>query len=123
MKLMDLLYEINNKAILNDFVKFVAQELQFKGLPKKITLTNDSLEQTFGMYTPGSEELIIHVGKRHIADILRTLAHELVHHKQREQGITPDGSDGSEVENEANAMAGTLMRKYRYIHPEIYSEK
>jgi Zn-dependent peptidase ImmA (M78 family) len=123
MKLMDLLYEIHNKAIIHDFVKFVAQTLELQTLPKKVTFTNDSLEQTFGMYTPETEELKVYVGKRHIADILRTLAHELVHHRQREQGMTPDGSDGSDIENEANAMAGTLMRKYRYIHPEIYLEK
>lgn len=120
---MDLLYEINNKAIIHDFVKFSAQTLELQSLPKKITLTSNSLEQTFGTYSPETEELVVYTGKRHIADILRTLAHELVHHKQRERGMTPDGSDGSDVENEANAMAGVLMRKYRYIHPEIYLEK
>lgn len=123
MKLMDLLYEIHNKATVHDFVKFAAQTLQLKSLPKKITLTDNSLKQTFGMYTPETEELIVHVGKRHIADILRTLAHELVHHKQREDNLPIDGSDGSAMENEANSMAGVLMRKYRYTHPEIYSEK
>lgn len=122
MRLMDLLYEIHNKAIIHDFVKFTAQTLELQSLPKKITLTDNSLEQTFGTYVPETEELKVHVGKRHIADVLRTVAHELVHHKQREQGVTLDGSDGSNIENEANAMAGTLMRKYRYIHPEIYSE-
>lgn len=120
---MDLLYEIHNKAIVHDFVKFVARELQLSHLPKKIRLTNEPLGHTFGTYTPDADELYIYVGKRHIADVLRTLAHELVHHKQMEQGIEPDGSDGSPLENEANAVAGTLMRKYRYSHPEIYLEK
>lgn len=123
MKLMDLLYEIHNKAIIHDFVKFAANNLQLQHLPKKIVLTNKSLKQTFGTYTPDVEELKIYVGNRHIADVLRTIAHELVHHKQREMGVHPDGSDGSSVENEANAVAGTLMRKYRYSHPEIYTEK
>jgi len=123
MKLMDLLYEIHNKAIASDFVKFAAKELQLQHLPKKIVLTNNSLQQTFGTYSPDLEELKIYAGNRHIVDILRTLAHELVHHKQREQEKVLDGGDGSVIENEANAMAGTLIRKYRYTHPEIYEEK
>jgi hypothetical protein len=47
----------------------------------------------------------------------------LVHHKQREQGKNADGRDGSSMENEANALAGSLMRQFRYKHPEIYLEK
>ena len=31
---MDLLYEIHNKAIVHDFVKFVARELQLSHLHK-----------------------------------------------------------------------------------------
>ena len=43
--------------------------------------------------------------------------------KQREQGKKADGHDGSPIENEANGLAGVLMRKFRYLHPEIYLEK
>jgi hypothetical protein len=31
-----------------------------------------------------------------------------------------DGSDGSPIENEANAVAGVIIRKYGKIHPELY---
>ncbi len=52
------------------------------------------------------------------------VAHELVHHKQNLEGrITNpeiDGADGSEIENEANAVAGVIIRKWGRIHPEIY---
>jgi Zn-dependent peptidase ImmA (M78 family) len=43
---------------------------------------------------------------------LRTLAHELVHLAQANfKELTPeDGVTGSDVENEANALAGILMR-------------
>ncbi len=30
------------------------------------------------------------------------------------------GADGSEFENEANAVAGVIIRKWGRIHPEIY---
>jgi len=59
-----------------------------------------------------------------MADILRTLAHELVHRKQNE--LDPlgkeDGKTGSPVENEANAAAGVLLRKFGEYRPEIFEE-
>ncbi len=39
----------------------------------------------------------------HPIDVLRTLAHELVHHKQREDGQELNGEDGSNTENEGEA--------------------
>ena len=47
-------------------------------------------------------------------DIFRTVAHELVHHSQNENSkLPPDaGTTGSDYENQANAMAGVLMRNY-----------
>ncbi len=34
--------------------------------------------------------------------------------------IIKDGSDGSPIENEANSLAGVIMRQYGKLHPEIY---
>jgi len=55
-------------------------------------------------------------------DVLRTLAHELVHHKQRELDmIQPgDGATGSRIENQANAVAGVLMRDFADQHPDYF---
>lgn len=49
-----------------------------------------------------------------MADILRTLAHELVHHMQNLDDRLQDnsGDDGSPEENEANALAAVIMRQY-----------
>jgi Zn-dependent peptidase ImmA (M78 family) len=57
-----------------------------------------------------------------MADLLRTLAHELVHRKQSEDGRIDynSGKTGSEIENEANAMAGVLLRKFGKQNEEIY---
>jgi Zn-dependent peptidase ImmA (M78 family) len=55
-----------------------------------------------------------------MADILRTLAHELVHHMQNLKGDELNGDDGSEIENEANAQAGVIMRKFGRENPEIF---
>lgn len=66
----------------------------------------------------------IYVKDRAIIDVCRSIAHELVHHKQNLQGrlkdSVKDGEDGSEIENEANAVAGIIIRKWGKIHPELY---
>ena len=36
------------------------------------------------------------------------------------KNVAEDGNDGSDIENEANAVAGIIMRKYGKLHPEIY---
>ena len=112
---------------LNETVKFVAKAIKLQSLPHRIVIVNNpnfSEENlSFGVYNADTDEIHIYGGSRHVADVCRTLCHELVHHKQREQGKPADGSDGSPVENEAHALAGVLMRKFRYLHPEIYLEK
>jgi hypothetical protein len=57
---------------------------------------------------------------RHPMDVMRTLSHELVHWKQRISGQDLDGSDGSETENQANALAGIIMRKFGKMYPEYF---
>lgn len=66
----------------------------------------------------------IYVKNRAIVDVCRSIAHELVHHLQNIEGrladALKDGEDGSPIENEANAVAGIIIRKYGKLHPEIY---
>lgn len=66
----------------------------------------------------------VYVKDRAIIDICRSIAHELVHHKQNLEGrlidAVKDGEDGSPIENEANAIAGVIIRKYGKLKPEIY---
>jgi hypothetical protein len=55
-------------------------------------------------------------------DILRTTAHELVHCKQNQEHALPDqaGETGSDWENQANAMAGVIMRDYAEHNPRMF---
>ena len=61
---------------------------------------------------------------RAIIDICRSIAHELVHHKQNLEkrliNVVKDGEDCSPIENEANSVAGIIIRKYGKLHPELY---
>ena len=67
----------------------------------------------------------VYVKDRAIIDVCRSIAHELVHHKQNLEGrlldAGKDGEDGSNIENEANAVAGIIIRKWGKINPELYS--
>jgi hypothetical protein len=110
------------KFLITEFIKFIVAELKLKTLPR-IKFATDGFAShylTFGHYHPDSDTVTVVMGGRHIADVLRTLAHELVHHKQREEGRVLDGSDESDIEAEANAKAGVLMRRFRMIHPEMF---
>lgn len=110
--------------LAKDFIKFLVNELNMKSLPSSIKFADGdyaSQHLTFGTYNPKTDEIVIVRANRHPVDVLRTLAHELVHHKQREDGKALNGEDGSLIENEANAKAGELMRKYRTLRPEIFN--
>ena len=110
--------------LAKEFVKFTVKELGLKSLPKSIKFEGDDYSAqhlTFGTYNPSTDEVVVVKGQRHPIDVLRTLAHELVHHKQREDGQELNGEDGSNTENEANAKAGELMRKFRTVRPEIFN--
>ena len=66
---------------------------------------------------------MVSTSNRHVVDVLRTLAHELVHAKQNELGlIGPDsGETGSDIENDANSIAGIIIRDYGKQNPSIYN--
>lgn len=110
---------------IEKFKSYVAMELGLTDVPN-INLVDDREEAkvntSFGGYSPGNRNINVNVAGRHVADVLRTLAHELVHHKQNEEGrLTRDaGETGSDFENEANSKAGVLMRNYGKKNPGIY---
>ena len=57
---------------------------------------------------------------RHPMDILRTIAHELVHYQQHERNQYGSGHAGSVTEDEANAKAGELIRKFGNSHSQFF---
>jgi hypothetical protein len=116
--------EPNLKEIGNIFVKHCVKALGINTLPK-ITLVaeiGESEHPTFGTFDPSTNTISVAYKDRHVMDVLRTLAHELTHHKQREENrIKPDsGETGSDIENEANAQAGVLMRDFADRNPGLF---
>lgn len=109
---------------VNDFVKqfapWVAEQLGIK-LPK-IELLDTPIDTTFGMYDPNSRSIKLVTGGRHPVDVLRTLAHELTHHRQDLEDNLPPGAGetGTDQENEANSEAGIMMRDFAQENPEYF---
>jgi hypothetical protein len=117
--------EENETDIVSDFIDFVTKSLELQDIPE-IEFTDDEevakQMHSLGSYRPDTGKLLVVKGSRMTADILRTLAHELVHRKQAElKPLTQDdGATGSPIENEANAAAGILLRQFGQYKPEIF---
>ena len=98
-------------------------------MPKGLTLSYNTntakSHHTFGTFDPNDGKIWLYVKNRNMADVLRTLAHELVHRKQDEDGRIDynSGDTGSEIENEANAQSGILLRKFGKNNENIYENK
>jgi hypothetical protein len=112
-----------------DFIRFAAKDLELDSLPK-FDFVFDSKEsmknRSFGGYAPGHEHITITVKNRHIMDVCRTLAHELVHYSQDLKNELEDddaGTTGSPQENEANARAAVIMRNWGKLHPDYFSKE
>jgi cytidyltransferase-like protein len=108
--------------LMKKFVEYACNELDINE-PKIHVINSPTYSQeykSFGGYIPSEEKILVVVHNRNMADILRTLAHELVHHMQNLNGDELNGEDGSNTENEANAMAGVLMREFGRENPEIF---
>jgi hypothetical protein len=133
MKATEILTEGLSKrdtyTILQDFVKFAAKDLELKSLPKfdfKFDTSRSVDHKSFGGYAPGAEHITITVKNRHIMDVCRTLAHEMVHYSQDLKNELDDddaGSTGSPQENEANARAAVIMRNWGKRHPEFFEKE
>jgi hypothetical protein len=123
------LHEISEHPSKLDKIKafedWACARLKIKNRPS-LEYSNDKSivdkRRTFG--TAQSDGTIwVYVGDRNTADALRTICHELIHHKQFEQGLASDDMNEEQrqsIEDVANAMAGRMLRDYGKHHVEIY---
>jgi hypothetical protein len=105
-----------------DFLPIAKAHLKLEKLPKikLVTKIGDSEVPTFGKYNNMDKAIHVAKGKRHPVDIIRTLAHELVHYAQGQNNkLRPgDSKDGSPIEDEANSEAGVMLRKFSKKYPQ-----
>lgn len=111
---------------LTAFVKFVKGELELKETPKIIVQNGRKDLKTTANYNYAKDGKLIKVnGKnRALVDIMRSIAHEMVHHKQYEEGrleVKPKDI-GGDIEDEANAKAGQFIKMFAKMDETIYDE-
>jgi hypothetical protein len=116
--------------VVEMFKKFLPLAMEVLGvdhLPKmKFEPIIDTGQQpSFGMYVNGENTLYVALQNRHPVDILRTVAHELVHFRQDIRGELNDqsGATGSPEENQAHEIAGVIMRHFNKRYPEYLKSK
>ena len=117
------------KHVIGLFLTYTCKELGID-IPPKVFLNNSvdfgPKNKTFGHFNVADDKIVVAASNRNLADILRTIAHELTHYKQKLDGrldldnSVESGADGSDIENEANSKAGVIMREFGRKHPEIY---
>jgi len=105
---------------LDDFITFASDHLELQDKPKIMLVHVRDNNMTTANYCPNSKTMKIYAKNRALFDVARSIAHELVHHRQNEQGQELDGTTGSDCENEANAMAGKIIRMYGEKNPDFY---
>jgi len=103
--------------LLRDFVIFVCKDLRC--MPCDIDIVNGregSGLKTTAQYDPNNHHVMVNAKNRHFGDVLRSIAHELVHHKQNVNGELsgPVQDVGGDIEDEANARAGALLKSFAY---------
>ena len=118
MRAHEFLAENNHDAIRRH-IPWIAQQLELTDIPD-IQLIAQATEASFGGYNPETKSIHVVTAGRHPNDVLRTIAHELTHYKQDLEGQVNDnsGETGSDQENEANAVAGIIMRNFNQSNPD-----
>jgi hypothetical protein len=117
----------DKKKILDNFVLFVKKQLELKSVPTiKIQNNREGLKTTANYdYTKENKLIKVCAKNRALVDVCRSIAHEMVHHKQFEQGRLdgPQPPDiGGEIEDEANAKAGQFIKMYAKEDSTIYDD-
>jgi len=121
-------FDSNEKNLINQFIDFTKKELNIKNDVDVTFQTDKDGIETTAVYRYSNNgdtddsEIKVYTKDRALQDILRSFAHEMVHHHQNEnnelEGDIPYA--GGKIEDEANALAGEILKKFGEIHPEIY---
>ena len=111
-----------SKYAIVKFIKFINDELNIN-TPFKVSLVKqrDDDLKTYAYYNPQNGDVKVYCKNRGLADVLRSIAHELIHHHQNQVGKLdePTQDIGGEIEDEANSVAGQLVKKFGYENPKL----
>ena len=112
---------------LRDFLPLAVKHLKIKELPKIKLLGDVETDHmpSFGKFSNDDRTVHLGIKNRHPNDILRTLAHEMVHYAQgqRDELDADSWQTGSPEEDQANAEAGVIMREFNQQFPQYMALK
>jgi hypothetical protein len=101
---------------IQHFISFAVKHLKLTKMPKiRLVGHSEDSKRTFG-HSIDNEIVVRSIG-RHPNDVMRTLAHEMVHFKYGNTGTS------QEREDMANAIAGRIMRLYNTKYPNTFKNK
>ena len=125
------------KPILKSFMSYATREMGFQKPPSLFFVSDQEnamlpLGKT-AHYDPGTMEIVVYTDMRHPKDILRSLSHELVHHKQNcdgqfnNLGPTTDGYAQNDkhlrsMEKEAYLLGNMCLRDWEDTHKKQLQE-
>jgi len=102
--------------LLVEFIDFAVRELKLGDTPIVITLLHAAPDKpiTTGAFDPNDGSICVIVENRHFIDFTRTIAHELTHLSQSENGeLAGDIPEiGGKIEDDANIWSGKITKKY-----------
>lgn len=114
-------------GLIKDLYDFCKKKLSFDEDIKQIAYISntENAKNPLGktaFYIPSTKEIAIFVDDRHIKDIMRSISHELVHHKQNCKGELDNLSNtelgyaqedsGKEIEKEAYMRGNLIFREW-----------
>lgn len=110
---------------MSHFITFTKEELQIQSptiLVHLLTFT-DKVKHgipTTAAYNPHDDSIFVLAENRMFLDVARSIAHEMVHLRQNERGeLIGDIPDiGGKIEDEANSLAGVVVKKFIYANSE-----
>ncbi|WP_286984195.1 hypothetical protein [Haliea sp.] len=114
------------QKLLSSLSDFLKQKLELKSLPNLEYIDDDveNAENILGntaYYNPNTSTIVLYTKGRHPKDILRSYAHEMIHHKQNEDGKFDGGINTfninqddylKQIEEEAYLNGNILFRSW-----------
>ena len=126
----DLGYEPEKIKLAGEFINFCADNLGIDGDYNIYIVSNreDHGITTTALYEVGNNCCKVYAKNRHFADVLKSIAHEMTHMMQDQQGMIngPIQDAGGFHEDQANAKAGEIIKLFAKSLPErgkIYEVK
>jgi hypothetical protein len=109
-----------------NFCKFCIAKLKIEGdvCVRLVGKTDDTMGMSTGGFDVFSNDISARAHGRALVDVLRSICHELVHYKQKEVKKFNPGDNipniGGEIEDEANALCGQLVKMYVHEKDKKY---